>query len=105
MKNMKEALDENPTVIANNIKVPVLILQGKVADDAPADASSSIDKALTDGGNQNHVVRYYGYLDHFMGKKINDGIHAAYYDADKDMLKNVKAWLESNMAATDRPGE
>lgn len=68
VKNLKEKVDENPIDTVKNVKIPVLILQGK-SDEDVADAGSLLDKALVETGNQNHVLRYYDYLGRFLGKR------------------------------------
>ncbi len=95
-KNLKEEMAIDPMDVIKNVKIPVLILQGKNDADELTDAASILDKTLTNAGNKDHVVRYYSYLGSFLGEKIDDGVHKTYYEADKEVLDNIRTWLDAN---------
>lgn len=95
---VKNLNSKNTGLSANAIKnVPasVLILCGKMDDKIPLQSAQNIDKALADSGNQDHSIRYYSYLGHFLGKKVSDGIHRTRYEPDGDVMTNIKDWLNT----------
>ena len=96
LKNLKEELEANPTDIIRKVECPVLILYGKEDALIPSKDVANLDKALEDSGNKNHNLIYYGYLGHFFGKIINDGVHKFYYEIDPAVLDTIKKWLEVN---------
>lgn len=99
VKNLREEMALQPLEAVKNVKVPVMILQGKDDDDqARTDTASIINKALEEAGNQNNLVRYYGYLGHFLGKKVSDGVHKVYYEADKEVMNSIKDWLDFTLS-------
>ncbi|MDP3791910.1 MAG: alpha/beta fold hydrolase [Candidatus Omnitrophota bacterium] len=97
LKKLREDLQENPIDIIRKVECPVLILQGKEDELIPPKDVSNLDKALEDSGNKNHKLIYYGYLGHFLGKPINDGVHKLYYETDPAVLDTIKKWLEGNV--------
>jgi len=97
VKNLKEAMAEKPMDILKAVKIPVLLLQGKGDEEALSDDASVIDKALGGAGDQEHLLRYYGYLGYFLGQKVNDGVHKSYYGADKEVLNSINAWLQTKL--------
>jgi len=105
VKKMKDELAENPMDIVKQTKIPVFILQGKEDEDSVMEYASTLDKALEDSGNSSRVLTYYGYLGRFFGKKINDGIHRIHYEADKEVLENMKNWLNNNLVKAAPPSQ
>lgn len=96
LRKLREELEENPADIIRGVECPVLILHGKNDEMVPSKDVAGFDKALEDSGNKNHKLIYYGYLGHFLGKIINDGIHKLYYETDQAVLETAKKWLEDN---------
>lgn len=97
LKDMKERQAEKPMEVIAAVKVPVLILQGKEADDESLRLAPIIDKTIAENGNTGHMLTYYGYLGGFFGKKVSDGIHEIRYETDKEVLENIKNWLDSTV--------
>ena len=93
--NMREELSDNPIDEAKNIKLPVLILQGKDIEDPSTDTAALLDKRIADAGNKKHTLTYYAYLGQYFGQKVRDGVHRYFYDTDKEVLENIKNWLDS----------
>ena len=96
LRKLREGLEENPTDIIRGVECPVLILHGKEDEMVPSKDVANFDKALEDSGNKNHKLIYYGYLEHFLGKPISDGIHRLYYETDPAVLDTIKKWVETN---------
>jgi predicted esterase len=96
LRKLREGLEENPTDIIRGVECPVLILHGKEDDMVPFKDVANFDKALEDSGNKNHKLIYYGYLGHFLGKPMDDGIRKLYYETDPAVLDTIKKWLETN---------
>ncbi len=94
VKAVKEELSEDIAATVKKIKIPVLILQGKADRELAAEDAPAIDKLLAEGGNENHTLTYYGYLGHFFGKAVNDGIHKMHYEVDEEALANIRNWLK-----------
>jgi alpha/beta superfamily hydrolase len=94
VKELKEE-PQAREIYLKNIMIPVLIMQGKNESDMTVDASHFIAKILEGSGNNNCSIRYYGYLGRFLGKKVDDGAYKVYYETDKDVLNNIKDWLNS----------
>jgi len=106
LKAMREEMADAPMAIAGKVKIPVFILQGKDDEDAVLETAASLDKALAETGNQNHSLKYYGYLGHFFGKSVTDGTQKSYYDTDKAVMVNMKDWLDKVFAeAETKPTE
>ena len=97
LKDFRERMSEKPTEVAQSIKAPVLILQGKEENDASVKFAPIIDKALTGSGNIKHALKYFGYLGPYFGKGISNGIYITYYEADKEVLANIKDWLDTTL--------
>jgi len=92
--NMRDSLTDKLPDIAGSPDLTVLILQGKDTDDPSDDAGPALDKIIADAGNSRHTLTYYAYLGQFFGQKIGDGLHRYYYDTDKEVLENVRNWLD-----------
>lgn len=101
LKKLREDLKANPIDIIRKVEVPVLILHGKEDRLVPAKASYTLDKALEDSGNANHKLIYYGYLGHFFGKKVTDGLYRIYYSTDESVLSTIKKWLDETLPKID----
>ncbi|MCM8761657.1 MAG: alpha/beta fold hydrolase [Candidatus Omnitrophica bacterium] len=97
LKDIREELAENPMDTIKQIKTPVLILQGGRDEEASVKTASLIDAALEDSGNKNHSLTYYAYLGTFLGEPVSDGIHQTYYTLDREVLENIKNWLNNNL--------
>lgn len=80
------------------IKLPVLIIQGRKDEDLYPECASIIDASLQEGGNNARVLAYYAYLGRFLGHKVSDGIHRAYYQTDREVLDGIIAWIKREEA-------
>ena len=94
VKKMKEEMGQRPFDIVRSIKIPVLILQGKVDKDY-YDSASLIDKTLDEAGNPRHTITYYSYLDHYLSKRINDGTHRIHFEPTEEVLEGIKSWISA----------
>ncbi|MFH0764286.1 MAG: alpha/beta fold hydrolase [Candidatus Omnitrophota bacterium] len=99
VKRVKEEMNRIPSLFIKNVKVPVLILQGRQDSPSSMESSFLLDRMLEDGGNISHALTYYGYLGRYFGKKVNDGIYKIHYAADKDVLDNIINWIAKMAAA------
>jgi len=79
--------------VVKSIKLPVLIIQGRKDEAMYPECASIIDGALQEGGNNTRVLVYYAYLGRFLGNRVIDFIHKAYYQADKEMMEGVVRWI------------
>ena len=95
LKTMRERLGYNPYDIVKKTTLPVLILQGQDDKTASLEFASICNKLLEEGGNKKHSIRYYPGLGHFLGNAVNDGVHRMFYDTDKQVLKDMKEWLDA----------
>lgn len=84
--------------IIKDIKLPVLIIQGRKDEAVYPECASLIDEALQEGGNNARVLVYYAYLGRFLGTEISDFVHRAYYQADKEMMDGIIAWIDREKA-------
>ena len=101
LKKLREDMEANPIDIIRKVEVPVLILYGKEDEFVPAKAASTLDKALEDSGNINHKLIYYGYLGHFFGKIVTDGLCRMHYSVDESVLSTIKKWLDETLPKID----
>ncbi len=92
-KKIKEGMDLNPGGIIKDLNVPVLVLQNKEDEYLSLDTASTIDNMLAIEEKKPHAVVYFSYLNHFFGKRINDGEHKIYYEIDKDVANSMMGWL------------
>jgi len=97
LKGIREELAERPKDAISSVKSPVLVLQGKEDEEVPMEFASYFDKALEEAGNPNHALVYYGYLGRFFGNLVDDGTHKMHYEVDKEVLENIKNWLNKNI--------
>lgn len=97
LKKLREELEEDPADLIRKAEIPVLILHGKEDELVSPKAAAVLDKALEESGNINHKLIYYGYLGHFFGKPVKDGIHKTYYEINKEVLDTIYKWLEDNL--------
>lgn len=79
--------------VIREIKLPVLIIQGRKDEAIYPECASIIDRALQEGGNNVRVLVYYAYLGRFLGNTVSDFVHRAYYQADKEMLDGIIGWI------------
>ncbi len=105
MGSLREEMGDKPIETISRVKVPVLILQGGNDDEALGESGSYLDKALSDAGNQARTLTYYAYLGPFLGEAVNDGIHRIHYETDKQVLENIKSWLNKLPAQAARAPE
>lgn len=103
LKKLREELEERPTDMIRDVDIPILIVHGKEDEFIPAKAAATLDKALEESGNKNHKLIYYGYLGHFFGKYIEDGVNKAHYDVDKEVLYAIDKWLGDNLTPVPQP--
>lgn len=101
LKKLREDLQANPIDIIRKVEIPVLILHGKEDNLVPPKAASTLDKALEDSGNTGHKLIYYGYLGHYFGKIVADGVSRMSYSVDENVLTAVKEWLDETMPKID----
>jgi BAAT / Acyl-CoA thioester hydrolase C terminal. len=101
LKKMSLDMKANPIDIIRKVEVPVLILHGKEDELVPAKAASMLDKALEDSGNINHKLIYYGYLGHFFGKLVTDGMSRMRYSVDEIVLSTIKKWFDETLPKID----
>lgn len=101
LKKMREDMGANPIDIIRKVEIPVLIMHGKKDGLVPAKAASTLDKALEDSGNINHKLIYYGYLGHFFGQIITDGLQRMQYSVDETVLSTIKKWLDDTLPKID----
>ncbi|MFH1190438.1 MAG: alpha/beta fold hydrolase [Candidatus Omnitrophota bacterium] len=99
LRDMRDDLAGKPDDIRLSAALPVLILQGKDPDDPTADAAAAIDKMIADSGNTAHTLTYYAYLGQFFGSKTADGVHRYYYETDRDVLENIRNWIDGVLSA------
>ena len=64
-----------------------------------AGSAFNIDKALEAAGNSQTTLLYFGYLGHFFGEIVNDGVKRMHYDVDAGVLEAIKDWLAKNLPA------
>ncbi|MDD5495552.1 MAG: alpha/beta hydrolase [Candidatus Omnitrophica bacterium] len=96
-KRMRQGAEYRPLEAVKKIEIPVLVLQGKADLTDKADTASVIDKTLEESGNKRHTLTYFSYLDAFLGKWVNDGIHKMHYEGDAAVLDTIGCWLQDNM--------
>ncbi|MCX5679664.1 MAG: alpha/beta fold hydrolase, partial [Candidatus Omnitrophica bacterium] len=84
--------------VVKDIKLPVLIIQGRKDEAIYPECASIIDEALQEGGNNTRVLVYYAYLGRFLGNKVVDFVHRAYYQADREMLDGIIGWINREEA-------
>lgn len=97
LKKAREELEEKPIDTIKNITTPVFILQGREDEEVFAESAFNIDKALEGAGNSQTTLLYFGYLGHFFGEIVNDGIYRMRYDLDAGVLEAIKSWLAKNL--------
>lgn len=105
VKKMQEESGEDIMAIIKKIKIPVLTLQTRQDELGPADYASIFDAVLEEGGNKNHVLKYFGYLDYMFGERVNDGIYKIHYEVDNDAMNTIRAWLNENLSSAPAPEE
>jgi len=84
--------------VVKNIKIPVLIIQGRKDEAVYPECASIIDEALQEGGNDKRALVYYAYLGRFLGSRISDFVHRTYYQADKEMMDGIVGWINREEA-------
>lgn len=99
--SMREELKIHAVKVLENIRCPVLIMQGK--EDSPTALKSAvlIDKILSECKHVEHYLTYYGYLGRFLGKLINNGKERFFYEVDSEALEGIRDWL----AKHSQPGD
>lgn len=96
---VKWRLDAKPIEdLIRQIKLPVLIIQGRKDEASYPECASIIDSALQSGGNNARVLVYYGNLGRFFGKKLTDCGRGVWSDPDKEMMDGIAAWINAKPA-------
>ena len=93
LENMRQELRASPIEAMKNVKSPVLLLHGTNDAVVPSEDSSLLDKALEESGNSAHKLIYFGYLDHYFGRRVFDGQGRVSYRVDKSVLDTIAGWL------------
>jgi uncharacterized protein len=105
VEKMRDEMTEDPIAEARKVKVPVLIIHGKEDYTAPNDSEAKMERALEEGGNKDHKLIYFGYLGHFPGSRIMDGVHKIGYLVDSGVLDAIQKWLDTKFAEPDKPSK
>lgn len=79
------------------VKVPILILHGKMDSISLPEESEALEKALSKNGNKNFSVIYFDGLDHFMGKVVKNGEIRDHVEIDPMVTRNILSWLNDNL--------
>ena len=105
LKKRRLDLERKPLDIIRKIKVPTLILRGKRDTVIPAELISLLEESLSKGGTENYKVLYFNKLNHFLGEKIEDGIHRTHLSMDKEVIDRIIEWVAKNMIPPPPPAE
>ncbi len=98
LERMRQEYFSRPLEAIKEVKIPILLLHGnKDAENPPRD-SKLLNIALDEAGTASHSLVYFGYLGHFFGKEVFDGVKKRYYQADPDVLRTINDWLNDNLA-------
>ncbi len=103
LQKMREELNERPLEVIKGVKVPVLLLHGSNDDQVPSEYSKMLDKSLEEAGNSQRTLMYFGYLDHYFGKKEFNGKSKVAYIPDPQVLDTIVQWLKNNVGMLSVP--
>ncbi|MBP7055957.1 MAG: alpha/beta hydrolase [Candidatus Omnitrophica bacterium] len=101
--DMKSRLDKDPLEDINRVVIPVLTVQGKNDESIITESAAHIDNALKRTGNKNSSLIYYGYLGHFFGQPVLDGVHPVRYEVSTEALYSIMKWLNENLPDSKPP--
>lgn len=80
--------------ITENVKCPILLVQGKMDTTIMPESAFIIDEKLSEAGNPDHVLAFFAKQGHWPGKLISDGIHRMHYEIDPEVFETIKSWLD-----------
>jgi len=98
-KKMRFENNYNPLETIKKVSVPVLILHGRKDDINLPEETEEMGKALTEGGNDNFTIIYFGELGHFLGKMVKNPPLREHIEFDTEALKSIITWLDENLPA------
>ncbi len=90
-------LEKKPLDIIRKIRVPVLILSGRRDTIILPEYTKLLEEVLKEGGNENYQIIDFNRLNHFFGKKIEDGIRRTHLAIDGEVIGSMKKWLNENL--------
>lgn len=97
LKKCQSDIARKPLDVIRKIKVPILILRGRKDTVIPQEHIELLDSALKESGNKKYEIIYFNRLNHFFGKKIEDGIHRTHLAIDEEVLSTILKWLGENL--------
>ena len=98
LQDLKEHLDNPPSVFVNKVKCPVLILHGELDHNTPSQEAKLMQQALLKAGNKNVTTHIFPGLDHSfrrLGHSDEDFVTAMSRPLDKVMPIALTNWLSS----------
>lgn len=105
LKKCRLDIEKKPFEVIRKVKVPVLILRGKRDTVISPEHIRLLEEALKEGGNENHDIIYFNRLNHFFGKKVEDGIHRTHLSINKEVISTIIEWLDKNLISPPKPVE
>ena len=94
----KEHFENLPSIFANRVKCPVLILHGELDHNTPPTEAEQMQQALIQAGNKNVTMHILAGLDHSfrrLGDPDEDFVTAMKRTLDPEMPKALTNWLNS----------
>ncbi|NQT06767.1 MAG: alpha/beta fold hydrolase [Candidatus Omnitrophica bacterium] len=97
LKKCRMDIERKPFDIIRRLKIPVLILRGKKDTVIPQEHINVLEETLKQGGNEDYGIKYFNKLNHFFGKKMEDGIHRTYISLDNEVTDAIIEWLDKKL--------
>lgn len=101
LKNIKNCSEEDLGDVFANIKIPVLIINGKEDNGMAEYFTMVIKKSLEKAGRGDFISKNYASMGSFLGKRVFDGISRAYHEPDKYVMDDMIAWLKEKILKED----
>lgn len=103
LKKRRLDIEKKPLELIRKVKTPVLILRGKRDAVIPVEHIKLLEETLKEGANKDYEIVYFNRLNHFFGKKIEDGIYRTHLSIDKEVAPAVIDWLNKKMISLPEP--
>jgi len=105
LKKAHSDLRKRPLDVIRKVKVPVLILRGRKDTIILPEHVKSLGETLEEAGNNDYEIIYFNRLNHFFGKKLDDGIHRTRISVDPKVTNTIIKWLNKNLKSPPAPEE
>ncbi len=88
---------KKPLDLLKGLKRPLLLLRGRKDTVISSEHIKLVEESLREVGNINYEIIEFNKLNHFFGKKLEDGIHRTSVSIDNEVIESISKWLKETI--------